>query len=59
VIFAAGDEHERPRVQLDTLAIDDCVARAGDDEEPLVGSSVMVVRPALGLAGSERHLRGL
>jgi hypothetical protein len=42
--------------KLDPLALDDGQALAADDEEPLVGAVVPVLRPALGVAGPESHL---
>src|SRR5262249_39289446 len=45
------------RAQRVPVAVDDGLARAGDDEEPLVGALVPVVRPALRRARRQRHLR--
>jgi hypothetical protein len=59
VRVAPPDQHERPLPQLDPVAVHDGLAGAGNDVEPLVRAAVAVVRPAVRLAGPERHLRGL
>jgi hypothetical protein len=56
VRLSSLDQYERPVSQLDPLALDDGLALASYHEQPLVGSAMAIVRPALGGTRSERHL---
>src|SRR5919197_603453 len=56
VRVAALVEKERPLAEEDLRAVHDRFAGPAHDIEPLVGPAMAVVRPALGLAGAERHL---
>jgi hypothetical protein len=49
---AGGAERQR-------LAADMRLAAPGDDEQPLVGAAMAVIRAAFLAAGSDRHLRRL
>jgi hypothetical protein len=59
VTVATLDQDERSPTQRDPLAVHNRFSRSADDEQPLVGAAMTVVRPALGRAGLERHLGGL
>jgi hypothetical protein len=56
VVLAALDQDKHTLAQLDLPAVDHRDTLAADDEEPLVSSTVVVVRPAFGPAGGKRHL---
>jgi hypothetical protein len=53
---AALDQHQRPGLERHGFPVDDGLAGAGDDEQPLISTAVAVVRPALSLAWGERYL---
>src|SRR6185295_9729698 len=59
VPIAVLDQQQRRRPQRITTAVDRRHAAAAEDEEPLVGTCVSVLRVAFGLARFQHHLRRL